>query len=431
MKFQKEFVLYTALTILGIYFLFHGLVLAKAFLAPIALAMVLAFLMLPVSSKLERWGFSRIWATITSTLLLLFLIFSFVTVIFFQIRDFTQDWEKMQQRIEELVVDLEEYLVEKTPLTQKQTTTIMKRVQPNERPSDEQQSKEGRHEGGNFNVPLQEEIQPDDSQSEEQPWVPDDINESGQEPHNQENPEVQEESDDDDEQILPEDTEEQVMAVMSAVLRFITDFLIVLVYFFFFVHFRDKFRRFLVRLFAPEKRSDIDHVISNSTSVSRKYLVGKLLLAVILAIMYYVGLLLSGVENALMLALISAALSLIPFVGNFIGYFLSVGVSLVTAGGVGQVLGVTATFAVAQFIDSYILQPIVLGGKVGVHPFFIIFSVILGYEVWGTIGMVLSIPYFGILTIIARNVHAFRPLGYLLSNKEPDEEEEKKKEWKK
>lgn len=95
--------------------------------------------------------------------------------------------------------------------------------------------------------------------------------------------------------------------------------------------------------------------------------------------------------------------------------------SLVTNGDVGGVIGITATFTIAQIIDTYILQPIILGKKVGVHPFFVILSVILGYQVWGIIGMVVAIPVFGVLAIILRNIEATSPLGFLLSNKEPDD----------
>jgi predicted PurR-regulated permease PerM len=401
-KRGKEIVLYGTLGVVGLYFLFQGLVLSKTLLAPLALGLVMAFLMLPVSDRLERWGFKRIWATIVSTLTLFIIIIGFSTILFFQIRDFADDWEEVQTQFSELLADLEIYLVENTPIT-KETASSIVGVAGSPKKDDKKENQENGDEensGIGMDEDDDEENGSKDEDNEEEPVTP--IGEG----------EVAD---------IAEDTQEQVMIVMAAVVSFITDFLVVFVYVFMFIQFRHKFKIFILRLFPPDRREKVNDIVMHSAGVSRQYLMGRLFLMAILAVMYYVGLLISGVENALLLALISAALSLIPVVGNFIGYFISVAVSLVTTGGIGTVLGISVTYIVAQFVDTYILQPIVLGGKVGIHPFFVIFSVILGYEVWGIIGMVLSIPYFGVMTIILRNVDATRALGFLLSNKEPEE----------
>jgi predicted PurR-regulated permease PerM len=422
MKQGKDIVLYGALVVMGLYFLFHGLVLAKSFIAPLVLALVLAFLMLPVSDRLEKWGFKRIWATIVSTLTLFLVIAGFVTILLFQIRDFAEDWEEVRSQFNEMLGDLEEYLVENTPLTQASASSILgvagtpERKESNEEKDEETGSENGEEEESDNTPPLAHEDPSNGSDFEN-----DENGEGNEEGRDGENEEESKALGEGEVADIAEDTQDQVILVMAAVVAFITDFLVVLVYVFMFIQFRHKFKKFILRLFAPDRRERVNDIVMHSAEVSRKYLVGRLFLMVILAVMYYVGLLLSGVDNALLLALISAALSMIPVVGNFIGYFISVAVSLVTDGGFTAVIGITITYLIAQFIDTYILQPIVLGEKVGVHPFFIIFSVILGYEVWGIIGMVVSIPVFGVITIILRNVDVTKALGYLLSNKEPED----------
>ncbi|TVQ13854.1 MAG: AI-2E family transporter [Bacteroidetes bacterium] len=385
MKRSKDIILYTVLVVLGLYFLFQGLVLAKAFLAPLVLALILAFLMLPVSEKLESWGFRRIYATIVSTITLLLVVLGFVTVIFLQVRDFTDDWGKVQNQFDEMLKNIEVYLIENTPLSESATRSIVSTAEMN-------------HE------------QPPDNQ-------------------NQDNQQQQQKPRDDDEGLpeqaerkeIVENSEDRVFLVMANIVGFMTDILIVLVYIFMFLQFRHKFLKFILRMVPPKRRKKVLDIVVHSTSVSRKYLAGKLFLMVILAILYYIGLSISGLDNALLISLISAALSIIPVVGNFIGYFIALAVSMVTNGDISTALSITATYIVAQIIDTYILQPIVLGDKVGVHPFFVILSVILGYQVWGIIGMVVSVPVFGVLAIIFRNTETTSPLGFLLSTEEPED----------
>ena len=369
MKKGLQIILYTALVIISVYFLFVGLVAAKAFLVPLATAMVLAFLMLPVSQKLEKWGFKRLLATISSTILLLLLIIGFTAVIFFQVKSFSDDWEKIQGRLNEMVADASDYIQANTPFDASELLGIPTDIDPVN--DSEFPGETGNGEGTIAGPPRQ-----------------------------------------------------QVMSVAEAVIGFLTDILIVFVYVFLFIHFRDRFKEFILRFFPPEKRSNISGIISRSVAVSRRYLAGKLLLMVFLAILYFLGLFISGLENALLISLLAAALSIIPIVGNVIGYFIAIAVGLVTGGDIIMFAGITLTFIVAQFVDTYIMQPIVLGKKTGIHPFFVILSVVLGYEVWGIMGMVLSIPLFGMITIICRNVPVLNPFGYLFSNRELEEPEE-------
>jgi predicted PurR-regulated permease PerM len=242
--------------------------------------------------------------------------------------------------------------------------------------------------------------------------------------------EDQEEEDEEEDELRMEEAAqavgEQVMTTLGAVFAFISYMLITFVYIFLFIYFRGRFKEFVLRFFPHSQREEVSEIISSSSTVSRRYLAGRLLLMVILAGLYFAGLAISGLENALFIALLSAALSIIPIVGNIIGYFIAIGVSLLTNGELPQLIGITVTFAIAQFIDTYILQPIVLGDKVDVHPFFIILTVILGNEVWGVMGMVLAIPLFAIITVVCRHVPALNPFGYLFSKKDIEETEESK-----
>jgi predicted PurR-regulated permease PerM len=86
MNSGARILIYTGVTLATLFFLFIGLVKAQPFLVPIVTAIILAFLMLPLAKKLEN-----------STLTVLFAIAGVIVILFFQIRNFTDDWEEIQQ----------------------------------------------------------------------------------------------------------------------------------------------------------------------------------------------------------------------------------------------------------------------------------------------------------------------------------------------
>ena len=78
-------------------------------------------------------------------------------------------------------------------------------------------------------------------------------------------------------------------------------------------------------------------------------------------------------------------------------------------------IGISLTFFIGQFIESYILNPYVVGDQVDLHPFLVILVVVVGNYTWGIVGMILSIPILAIINIVLLNVKSLRPFGYLFS----------------
>jgi predicted PurR-regulated permease PerM len=421
----KKILLYSALFIVATYFLFTGLVAAQSFLVPLATAMVLAFLVAPIAVKLEERGWHKALATLTSTLALLIVLAGFLFMLFQQIRAFTQDWEEIQEQLQEKLVQASKFVEENTPLNNVSFGFGAGGDEKND--SDKQQGDRRRDDrGGDQDQGTGQQEQEEEDQDQGTGQEEEDQEEDQQEDQQED----QEEEDEEEDELRMEEAAqavgEQVMTTLGAVFAFISYMLITFVYIFLFIYFRGRFKEFVLRFFPHSQREEVSEIISSSSTVSRRYLAGRLLLMVILAGLYFAGLAISGLENALFIALLSAALSIIPIVGNIIGYFIAIGVSLLTNGELPQLIGITVTFAIAQFIDTYILQPIVLGDKVDVHPFFIILTVILGNEVWGVMGMVLAIPLFAIITVVCRHVPALNPFGYLFSKKDIEETEESK-----
>ncbi|MGH1336811.1 MAG: AI-2E family transporter [Aureispira sp.] len=205
---------------------------------------------------------------------------------------------------------------------------------------------------------------------------------------------------------------------LGSISAFFANWLLVMIYIFFFLNYRARFKTFILRIFPREKHENVRQTVRNSANIAPQYLTGIFMLQAALSIFYSIGLGISGVDNFILISMIAALLTLIPFVGNLIGFTLAMVFGYLTSGSTAVLIGIVLTFGIGQFIESYILQPYVVGDRVKVHPFFTILVVILGGFVWGITGAVLAVPLFGIITVVLLNITALRSLGLLFSTSE-------------
>lgn len=198
------------------------------------------------------------------------------------------------------------------------------------------------------------------------------------------------------------------------------DYLITFIYIFFLLNYRHKFKIFFMKLFSEDRRNEVKQVIEESAKVTQKYLIGKLILIGLLVVLYGVGLGISGVNNFILVSILSAVLTLIPYIGNIIGFGLAMIFGYLTTGDPGVLVGIIITFSVAQFVESYILQPYVVGDQVDLHPLFVILAVIIGGLLWGIIGMILAIPILAIVNVLMAHIPPLKPFSFLFSKEEKD-----------
>jgi predicted PurR-regulated permease PerM len=97
-----------------------------------------------------------------------------------------------------------------------------------------------------------------------------------------------------------------------------------------------------------------------------------------------------------------------------------------------MVVGILITYAIVQFIQTYLLEPLVVGSAENINPLFTIIILVVGELVWGVPGMVLALPLLGIVKVVFDNVDSLKPYGYLIGKPKKDDDEgmmEKIKKW--
>jgi len=96
-------------------------------------------------------------------------------------------------------------------------------------------------------------------------------------------------------------------------------------------------------------------------------------------------------------------ISFIPFVGSIVGFVLAVGVALVQFWpGWVWVLVVAGIFAVGQFIEGNILQPRLVGSRIGVHPVWLMFALFAFGSLFGFVGVLLAVPVTAAIGVLVR-----------------------------
>lgn len=128
-----------------------------------------------------------------------------------------------------------------------------------------------------------------------------------------------------------------------------------------------------------------------------KFFIGKVYCAAFVAVFIFVGLLVLKVPHSALISLISLMLNIIPYFGPIVGG--AVGVLITLFNSPNQAVWVLGLVIVAQQIEENLIEPKVLGNQIGLRPFWIMISVIIGGELFGLWGLFLAVPVFAILKV--------------------------------
>jgi predicted PurR-regulated permease PerM len=215
--------------------------------------------------------------------------------------------------------------------------------------------------------------------------------------------------------------------ILAGIGGLLTDTVVVFVYIFLFIYFRHKVKEFIIRIVPSNQKSNARRTIAQVQQVSQKYLTGLALMIVCLWIMYGIGFSIVGVKHAFFFAILCGLLEIVPFVGNLTGTLITVLMSLAQGGDANLIVGIIVTYAVIQFLQTYLLEPLVVGAGVNINPLFTIIGLVAGELMWGVPGMILAIPILAISRIVCDHVEALQPYAYLIGTEKETSGQEKLK----
>ncbi|MDR5901348.1 AI-2E family transporter [Halomonas icarae] len=140
--------------------------------------------------------------------------------------------------------------------------------------------------------------------------------------------------------------------------------------------------------------------------VLSSFLRGQLIVMLCLGIIYAIGLTLLGVRFGLLIGLLSGLASIVPYLGVIVGISVAGVVAFFQSGEWWMLLGVAAVFGFGQLVESVVLQPKLLGDKIGLHPVAVIFAVLAGGNLFGFTGVLLALPAAAVIMVLLRELNA-------------------------
>lgn len=191
------------------------------------------------------------------------------------------------------------------------------------------------------------------------------------------------------------------------------------VYIFLILYYQPILLEFFHKLFGAHNRIEVGIIINQVKTLIQGYLIGLSIEVLIVATLFTSGLLILGIEYALLLGVIGALLNLIPYLGAFLGAILPMIMAIVTKPSPWFAFLVLGLFIFVQLIDNNYIVPRVVASKVKINALVSITAVLVFGALWGIPGMFLAIPLTGIIKLVFDNVKPLKPWGFLLGDTMP------------
>lgn len=186
------------------------------------------------------------------------------------------------------------------------------------------------------------------------------------------------------------------------------------VYIFLFLYYRTKFAYFILKITGRRNRALVVRILKEIATVVTRYMLGVTTVVLILCIFNSAGYLIIGIHYPLLLGVVSALFSFIPYFGNFIGGSIPLLFALLTEDSLIYSLRIFVFVYIVHLVENNILSPNIVGNNVRINPFAIIIGLIIASMIWGLPGMLVIIPFLAMLKIIFKNVPSMQPYSYLL-----------------
>ncbi len=190
------------------------------------------------------------------------------------------------------------------------------------------------------------------------------------------------------------------------------------VYIFMILFYKPLLLEFIAQLFKNNEQGLVAEVLTETKTLIQSYLIGLLLEAAVVAALNSVGLLVLGVQYAVLIGVIGALLNMIPYIGGLVAIALPMLMALATKSPI-TALWVFILYIIVQFIDNNVIVPKIVASKVKINALVSIIVVLIGGALWGIAGMFLAIPLTAIIKVIFDRIDQLKPFGFLLGDNQP------------
>ena len=148
----------------------------------------------------------------------------------------------------------------------------------------------------------------------------------------------------------------------------------------------------------------IGELVRRSDAMLAQFMRGQLSVMLCLAAIYSIGLWIAGLDFFLLLGIVAGAVSFVPYLGFFVGVTISIIISVLQFHDFIHIFYILIVFGAGQLIESFILSPILIGDRIGLHPVAVIFAVLAGGQLFGFVGVLLALPVATVIAVALRYI---------------------------
>lgn len=185
-----------------------------------------------------------------------------------------------------------------------------------------------------------------------------------------------------------------------------------------FLYHRGTFIRFLESIIDRENHQKLHLIVNESILSYFKFAKGTFYVYCIVGVLNSIGLLLLGIENAIVYGLIAALMTIIPYIGIFISAAIPVSIAYLTKDSMWYPIGVIVIFTVVQYLEANVIYPKVVGAQLNLSTWATLVGIVIGTIIWGIAGMILITPLLAILKIVSDYIPEWKPINILLNRAE-------------
>jgi predicted PurR-regulated permease PerM len=183
-------------------------------------------------------------------------------------------------------------------------------------------------------------------------------------------------------------------STLSAVFGGLTSFVLIVVFSFYFSVQETGVDDFLRVVTPVSEQAYVLHLWKRSQEKIGKWMQGQLILAVIVGVLLYLGLTILGVPHALLLAILAGLFELIQLFGQFLSAIPAIELCF-GIGGIKEGILILGLYMLVQQFEAHLIYPVVVKKVVGVPPLMVILALLIGFKLFGFLGVLLSVPIAG------------------------------------
>ena len=180
------------------------------------------------------------------------------------------------------------------------------------------------------------------------------------------------------------------------------------------LYYRQQWLQVLYRFFPDQDRDEIRGMLSLSITTYYNFIKGMAIVYLIVGTLNSIGLLIMGVPHAIPFGFTASILTFIPYIGIMIGSLLPITMAWITDDSIWGPVGVVAIFAFVQYLEANLIFPWAVSRRLRLNTLVTLVTIFLGGIIWGMAGLILFVPFLGILKLIADHNPRMTTLSMIL-----------------